>query len=83
MKTVNLENEIKDNYKAHRLTDEHDLSAFQFNYYDMIDFAKSISDKTIELCAERIKDVQYDDNEIRNHIHDVIVRIKLTKNQII
>jgi hypothetical protein len=75
MKTeINLQKEIKEQFPHARLEND---SYHQFSVNNMIDFAKSMCEKTVELCAENAELIYFDNAEIDK---DSILN---TKNQIV
>lgn len=52
MKEINLDSEIREIFAYQRFADKYDLNIRQFDYYEMLKFAKIIADKTVEVCAE-------------------------------
>lgn len=54
MNTVDLKEKLKELYPNNKFVDKHSLLSLQFTAYDMIDFAKQISDFTVYLCKENV-----------------------------
>lgn len=83
MNTIDLQQKLKELYPNHNFVDKHSLVSLQFTADDMIEFAKQVSDMTVDLCKDNIINSTLFTSETDTTLtREQIAAIENTKNQI-